>query len=560
MSFDEIDSKIEKPSTEGSLVLTTDEKNEVNSAIAAAAMRIVSKSTESIAAGVLVFPTPEAHGEPLGVGVSTQFGPKNISEGIRAAALALGAVADSFEAVSGNASKKASLIRQFQDRVLQANSAGHDLENINAQIQAQQIRVSMGLKDIEIQQKQIDSTSATQEFLRSKYTNEALYTWQETQLRTLYYQTYTLTYDLAQKVEKSYQFERGLTATNFIQESWDANRDGLFSAEALSLGLKRLEAAHQEGRGYDYEITKHVSLRQVNPRAFLNLRQLGKCSFSVSEKQFDMDFPGHYNRRIKSVSLSIPCVVGPYTSINCTLNLTSHEYRVSNRSGDYGTENDKLKPDIVPIHSIAVSSGQNDSGVFELNFHDERYVPFEGAGAISNWQLELPSLRAFDYRTITDAILHIRYTSMFGGGDLQTTATASYWTSLADSTGDEGGLFAVFDLKNQFANEWCRFGKDRPLELSNLNERLPYFTKDKRPSPNKIEIYASNSEFTLNSMPDDVPIPLSSGESLQGMKVSNTVDANLTGWSWKLKTTEELNPQGELWMVVRYTLAQPPAH
>ena len=27
--------------------------------------------------------------------------------------------------------------------------------------------------------------------------------------------------------------------------------------------------------------------------------------------------------------------------------------------------------------------------MFELNFHDERHVPFEGAGAISRWRIEL---------------------------------------------------------------------------------------------------------------------------------------------------------------------------
>ncbi|MBK9227461.1 MAG: hypothetical protein IPL67_10515 [Ignavibacteria bacterium] len=36
------------------------------------------------------------------------------------------------------------------------------------------------------------------------------------------------------------------------------------------------------------------------------------------------------------------------------------------------------------------STGQNDSGVFELNFRDERYLPFENTGAISSWRLELP--------------------------------------------------------------------------------------------------------------------------------------------------------------------------
>lgn len=34
-----------------------------------------------------------------------------------------------------------------------------------------------------------------------------------------------------------------------------------------------------------------------------------------------------------------------------------------------------------------------NNGMFELNFHDERYLPFEGAGAISTWLIELDENR-----------------------------------------------------------------------------------------------------------------------------------------------------------------------
>ena len=40
--------------------------------------------------------------------------------------------------------------------------------------------------------------------------------------------------------------------------------------------------------------------------------------------------------------------------------------------------------------AIATSTGQNDTGLFELNFRDERYLPFEYAGAVSRWRIELP--------------------------------------------------------------------------------------------------------------------------------------------------------------------------
>jgi hypothetical protein len=72
------------------------------------------------------------------------------------------------------------------------------------------------------------------------------------------------------------------------------------------------------------------------------------------------------------------------------------------------------------IQSIATSSGQNDSGLFETNLRDERYLPFEGAGAISQWRLQLPrDFRAFDYDTISDVVVHLRYTARDGGEALK---------------------------------------------------------------------------------------------------------------------------------------------
>lgn len=57
-----------------------------------------------------------------------------------------------------------------------------------------------------------------------------------------------------------------LTTSKFIQFGyWDAARDGLLAGERLYIGVKQLEAAYQEKRSYDYKVTKHVSLRQINP-------------------------------------------------------------------------------------------------------------------------------------------------------------------------------------------------------------------------------------------------------------------------------------------------------
>ncbi len=87
-----------------------------------------------------------------------------------------------------------------------------------------------------------------------------------------------------------------------------------------------------------------------------------------------MDFPNHHTRRIKSVTVSIPCVVGPYTSLNATLTLKDSTYRTKDGSLVH------VYPQDIPTSSIVVSSAQRDAGAFELDFRDERYMPFENAG------------------------------------------------------------------------------------------------------------------------------------------------------------------------------------
>jgi Tc toxin complex TcA C-terminal TcB-binding domain len=61
----------------------------------------------------------------------------------------------------------------------------------------------------------------------------------------------------------------------------------------------------------EYEITKHVSLSKLDPLALAQLKQTGECFVSVPEALFDLDYAGHYLRRIKYASMTVPCVTGP---------------------------------------------------------------------------------------------------------------------------------------------------------------------------------------------------------------------------------------------------------
>ncbi len=160
------------------------------------------------------------------------------------------------------------------------------------------------------------------------------------------------------------------------------------------------------------EIDQAFSLTQIDPSALLDLKATGECEFTIPELYFDLFYPGQYRRRVKSVRLTIPCITA-YSNVSAVMKL----------KGSYIRKDPKINTDgsgltLVPASrstTVATSTAQNDSGVFRLDFRDERYMPFEGAGAVeSTWQLELTkTFRPFDYSTINDVILHISYTAEY---------------------------------------------------------------------------------------------------------------------------------------------------
>ena len=82
-------------------------------------------------------------------------------------------------------------------------------------------------------------------------------------------------------------------------------------------------------------------------------------------------------------------------------------------------------------------------------------MPFEGAGAISSWQLSLPrSFRQFNYSTITDVIIHISYTAeqdeLFKENveELNDSIEGTILDYLSNNA-----LSRVFSLKHEFSSE-----------------------------------------------------------------------------------------------------------
>ena len=408
-----------------------------------------------------IIPQINAHLQPIGVGASTGFGGVQLHAMISSLASVARAVAEEYAYEGNKAAKLGTYARRELDWINQSNLAIGEINLVFKQLRGAQIREAIAQKEYKNHLTQVQQAQDIENFLQNKETNQGFYTWMKREVKALYNQSFQLAFEVAKKTERALQTELGDPSQSYIQFSYLDGIEGLLAGEKLHLDVKRMEMAYHDLNRREYELTKHVSLLQVAPLALLQLRATGSCTVSLPEEMFDMDGPGHYFRRIKSVAVSIPCVTGPYTGVNCTLTLLNSSIRTSSQLSDgvyprSGPDDLRFSDYYGSIQAIVTSSGQADSGLFETNLHDERYLPFELSGAVSQWRVDLPSdVRQFDFDTIADVILHVRYTAREGGDLLKGRAVKNLQTLINDA--QAVGSVRLFSVRHEFPTEWAKF-------------------------------------------------------------------------------------------------------
>jgi hypothetical protein len=374
----------------------------------------ISRHTASLSHGVaavISFASAIAKSVPnAGSPFAMTYGGVQVGGALGQVAGAASSLAAAAEAVSASAGLEATFQRRDEDWTHQQKLAELDLLNLDRQIAAAQLRVDIATRALEVHERSIEQAQEVIDFDATKFTSLDRYTKRAAQLHRLHREAFNTALSVARMAERAFQFERGDDTTIALTGGyWDAADAGLGAADALLVDLQRLEQRYMETNLRTLEVEQSFSVVNLNPRALLKLRETGSCTFGIPETAFDLAYPGHYRRRIKAVRVSIPCVTGPYVNVPATLRLTGSEWRRE-------PQLDAALTDVPLRHTtaIATSSGQADGGSFEFSFRDDRFLPFEGAGAISRWSLELPdTFRPFDYRTISDVIVRVAYTAEY---------------------------------------------------------------------------------------------------------------------------------------------------
>lgn len=455
--------------------------------------------------------------------------------------------------------------RRRDDWKFQEGQAKLEQKHVEQQMVAAEIRKSIVSKELENHHLQIEQSRGIEEFLRTRYTNEQLYNWLVGQISTLYFQSYKLAYDLAKKAERAMRYELGDDDTYVEYGHWDSLRKGLLAGERLQLDLRRMEVAYLEKNRREYELTKRISLRLLDPSALLALQRDGECTFAIPEALFDLDHPGHYLRRIKAVSVTIPAVVGPHVTLGAKLTLLEDVVRLNanlSPGSEYGLEgdtqiydDDRFRLGYGGVSSIATSTAQADSGLFNLDFRDERLLPFEGSGAISSWRLELPTeVRQFDYDTITDIELQLHYTARDGGQPLRSAAEDDLKHAIWEVLVESEGLTLMLSAKEAFPDAWEKFlhpaaGQEGdPLEIPIVRDQLSHVMRQLEATVESVRLVFVPREGTTPIEAGDLELtapgenPVTFEISLAGGRYENTVaypaPVGITDDPWELAPTE----------------------
>ncbi|MFZ5480488.1 MAG: neuraminidase-like domain-containing protein [Myxococcota bacterium] len=435
----------------------------------------------------------------IGVALHARLGGSNASDSFQAITDSANFTSGVMKTLSGRLSTTASYKRREQEWKHQKKLAAKELTQLDKQIEAAKIRVEIAERELKNQELQIKHSDEVTAWMQQKFTNADLYSWNASQLAALHFQAYQLALSTARKAEQCFQHELCSTESFIQAVYWDGTRKGLLAGEKLAADLERMDVTYLDADVREQEITKNVSLGLLDPVAMIALMNTGECYFEVPEALFDLDFPGHYRRRLQSVTVSIACVGGPPSNINATLTLESSKIRIDDTVGSGYAEvaSDTRFTSSSDAESIALSGAQDDGGVFQLDPKDPRYLPFERRGSISSWSLRLAGADGntkpqFDWRSITEVALRMRYTAKDSGatlaaaaggtaaGDLLTRANAFPGGRVNEGdTSAVTGLQRVFSAKRDFPDEWYEATSGTSLAFSATIDQgmFPYFAQ-----------------------------------------------------------------------------------
>ncbi|MFV8800308.1 neuraminidase-like domain-containing protein [Yersinia sp. LJYL362] len=323
---------------------------------------------------------------------------------------------------------KANHARRAQEWQLQQTLAEKDVAQLQEQLIGLDLQLSMAEKQRNLAEMEQSHALAIYQMQITRFSGKELYNWMVGRLSGLYFQLFDAAQPLCLMAKSA--LERDIDASKiqhlFTRSGWNDLYQGLLAGEDLMLNLQKLENIWLIEDERALEVDRTVSLakvyRELNTGNFdlataisaaVNTKEdtsgvvsitdgILSAKFNISDLALNHDYPAAMQlgrkRRIKQISVTLPALLGPYQDVQAVLSYT-------------GDHTDVAKG----CKAIAISRGMNDSGQFQLDFNDGKYLPFEGIDITDKggFELRFPNATGTQKELLgrlSDIILHIRYT------------------------------------------------------------------------------------------------------------------------------------------------------
>jgi sugar lactone lactonase YvrE len=378
----------------------------------------------------------------------------------------LKALAEFASAQSAYYNFEASFSRREQEWQFSRDLSGKDVEIGSQQIKQAQTGVQIAGQETRIAELQQQNNEDSLNFLLDKFTNAELYAWMSGVLEKVYSYFLQHATSVARQAQNQLAFERQEMPPQFIKtDYWEApinpgdqksaDRKGLTGSARILQDIYSLDQYAIDTDVRKLQMSKTISLATLYPEAFQQFRKTGILPFDTTLVMFDKDFPGHYIRLIRQVKTSVIALIPPNEGIKATLSSKGNSKVVTKTGAFY----QKVDLNNKGSETVALTSAQNATGMFELQATNNKLNPFEGIGVEASWEFSMSrASNAFDFNTIADVLITMDYTAL---------NSFEYKNLILKELDSEITAQRTFSVKNNFPDQWYDLGNQ-------INPKSPF--------------------------------------------------------------------------------------
>ena len=214
--------------------------------------------------------------------------------------------------------------------------------------------------------------------------------------------------NISRLMQKAYNFEFDAQQNSIKPNYSSKSINGLLASNALLLDIDSFTYDMINSvKTKSIPIKQTLSLATRHPYLFeTSFRTTGVMEFETYMEDFDMDYPGTYNRRIEAIEVIVEGLIPSGGVKGFLTNCGISRYRTAN----FNT----IKFRIQPKDTLVLSEYKVTGDSFVFSADPAKLKLFEGAGICGSWKIEIPKFsNDLDYNYITDVKIIFYYKAFY---------------------------------------------------------------------------------------------------------------------------------------------------